>query len=191
MVTTLTGRLLVAVPHAADENSGDDSDLFDRSVVLLLHHDDEGAHGLVLNRPLPADVDAVLPGWQQHVRSPQRVFQGGPVELDSALGLVSVPGHDASIGIKRLFGAVGLVDLDAPPVVVMPEIAAMRIFAGYAGWDSGQLEREIHSGHWFVVDAEAGDAFTDEPGLLWTQVLRRQPGTLSLVSTFPVDPAMN
>ncbi|AKU16289.1 YqgE/AlgH family protein [Luteipulveratus mongoliensis] len=189
----LTGRLLVAAPRASEEQPVDDveDDVFDRSVVLVLHHDDEGAHGLVLNRPLSAEVDAVLPGWQQHVATPQCLFQGGPVSLDSALGLVSVPGDDTSLGIKRLFGAVGLVDLDAPPVVVMPEVAALRIFAGYTGWSGGQLEGEIRRGSWFVVDAEARDAFTDDPRDLWGDVLRRQAGTLRLVASFPVDPSLN
>lgn len=165
--------------------------MFDRSVVLVLHHDDDGAHGLVLNRPLGADVDAVLPGWQEHVSQPQCLFQGGPVSLDSALGLVSVPGDDTSIGIKRLFGGVGLVDLDAPPVVVMPEVSALRIFAGYSGWTGGQLEQEIRRGSWFVVDAEARDAFTGDPDELWGEVLRRQSGTLRLVATYPSDPSLN
>lgn len=191
----LTGRLLVAVPRARSlVESGEEPqepDLFDRSVVLLLNHDDDGAHGLVLNRPLDAAVDLVLPTWQQHVADPQQLFQGGPVQLDSALGLVSMPGDGTTLGIKRLFGAVGLVDLDAPPEVVVPEIAAMRIYAGYAGWDEGQLEAEIRSGMWLVVDAEAADAFSPEPQALWAQVLRRQGGTQALLSSFPIDPSLN
>ncbi|MDE9367783.1 YqgE/AlgH family protein [Luteipulveratus sp. YIM 133132] len=189
-MTDLTGRLLVAAPRPGGDEAVE-GDVFDRSVVLVLHHDDDGAHGLVLNRPLGADVDAVLPGWQEHVSSPQCLFQGGPVSLDSALGLVSVPGADSSLGIKRLFGAVGLVDLDAPPVVVMPEVAALRIFAGYAGWTGGQLEGEIRTGSWYVVDAEARDAFTEQPDDLWGEVLRRQSGALRLVATYPADPSMN
>lgn len=191
----LTGRLLVAVPRARSlVESGEDEpepDLFDRSVVLLLNHDDDGAHGLVLNRPLDAAVDLVLPPWQQHVTGPQQLFQGGPVQLDSALGLVSMPGDGTTLGIKRLFGAVGLVDLDAPPEVVVPEIAAMRIYAGYAGWDAGQLEGEIRSGMWIVVDAEAADAFSPDPQWLWQMVLRRQGGTSALMASFPVDPTLN
>ncbi|WP_328823252.1 YqgE/AlgH family protein [Metallococcus carri] len=186
---TLTGRLLVAVPR--DVSEPEMSDLFDRSVVLLLNHDTDGAHGIVLNRPLPAAVDAVLPGWEDHVVPPGTLFQGGPVALDSALGLVSIPGTDESVGLKRLFRGVGLVDLDAPPVVVMPEVSALRIFAGYAGWEGGQLEGELRSGMWFVVDAEAGDAFTDDPDTLWAQVLRRQRNEMSFALTHPSDPNLN
>lgn len=185
----LTGRLLVAIPRPDDED--DDEDVFARSVVLVLHHDEEGAHGLVLNRRLNADVDVVLPGWETHVTEPHSLFQGGPVQLDSALALATVPGGDTTLGIKRLFGSVGLVDLDAPPVIVMPEVSALRIYAGYSGWEAGQLEEEIRRDTWFVVDAESSDAFSTSPDGLWSQVLRRQRGSLALVSTFPADPSMN
>ena len=181
----LTGQLLVATPHTG-------GDVFRRSVVLLLHHGDDGAQGVVLNKPLEAEVDAVLPPWQKYVTPPARLFQGGPVALVSALGIDTVPGDSHEpLGVRRLFGGLGLVDLDVPPPVVAAEIAGMRIFAGYAGWSAGQLEGEIEAGGWYVVDAEARDAFTPEPAVLWRSVLRRQRGNLALVATFPEDPAMN
>ena len=152
-----TGKLLVATPQTEGE-------VFRRSVVLVLHHDEEGAQGVVLNRPLTAPVSAVLPPWQDYVTDPPTVFQGGPVALDSALGLVTVPGDNQEpMGVRLLFRGVGLVDLDIPPLVVVPEVAGLRIFAGYAGWSAGQLEREIREGGWYVVESEARDAFTSEP----------------------------
>jgi putative transcriptional regulator len=182
---THTGRLLVAAPQIEEG-------VFRRSVVLVLHHDGDGAQGLVLNRPIDADVDSVLPGWEEHVSKPSKVFQGGPVQLDSALGLVAVPGDSPEpMGVKRLFGAVALVDLDTPPPLVVPEVAALRIFAGYSGWSPGQLEVEISTGSWFVVDSESGDVFTSEPDGLWQRVLRRQRGSLRLVAWFPADPLLN
>lgn len=179
------GRLLVATPQIEDG-------VFRRSVVLMLQHSDDGAQGVVLNRLIDADVEAVLPGWGEHVTAPDRLFQGGPVQLDSALGLVAVPGDDAApIGIQRLFGALGVIDLDTPPVLVMSEVGAMRIFAGYAGWGAGQLEGEIATGSWWVVDAEPLDAFSPQPEQLWRRVLRRQPGELAFVALFPEDPEQN
>ena len=182
----LTGRLLVATPRLVHEE-------FRRTVVLLLDHGEDGALGVVVNRPTEIDVDAVLPVWQPFVTVPGRLFQGGPVALDSALGLVSVPGAaDAEpLGVRRLTGSLGLVDLDTPPEVVVPELTRLRIFAGYAGWGPGQLESEIEDGSWYVVDAEPGDAFTDTPERLWADVLRRQGGDLALVATFPEDPSLN
>ena len=116
-------------------------------MVLVLHHDDDGAQGLVLNRPIDADVDAVLPGWEEHATRPAKVFQGGPVQLDSALGLVAVPGDSPEpTGVRRLFGAVALVDLDTPPTLVVPEVAGLRIFAGYAGWSRRPARGRGHDG---------------------------------------------
>lgn len=180
-----SGRLLIAAPQVGD-------DVFRRSVILVLHHDDDGAQGVVLNRPMEAAVDAVLPGWGEVCTSPATLFQGGPVSLDSAVGLVTVPGDvSETLGVRRLFGGVGIVDLDAPPGIVAPEVAGMRVFAGYAGWSAGQLEGEIRRGDWFVVDAEPRDAFTDRPQGLWEAVLRRQPGMLQLVASYPDDPELN
>src|SRR3954463_899523 len=180
-----TGRLLVATPSVG-------GDVFHRSVILMLHHDDGGAQGVVLNKPLSAEVDSVLPGWQRVVTAPHVLFQGGPVSTSSALGLVTVPGDEPEpLGVKRLFGSIGLVDLDVPTPVVAAELAGLRIFAGYSGWDSGQLENEIFRGDWYVVDAEVGDAFTPEPDRLWSEVLRRQRDSLAYVANFPDDPSMN
>lgn len=181
----LTGRLLVATPQIEEG-------IFLRSVILLLDHGEQGAQGVVLNRPLDAEVDSVLPGWQALATAPDRVFHGGPVQTDSALGLVAIPGEgDAPMGIRRLFGGIGVLDLDAPPPLVASEVGGLRIFAGYSGWTEGQLEGEIRTGSWYVVDAEARDAFSDSPEDLWVRVLRRQTDELAFVSTYPTDPSMN
>lgn len=185
METTLAGRLLVATPEI-------DEGIFARSVILMLQHDEETAEGVILNKPVEAEIDDVLPGWQEGASQPSRVFQGGPVKLDSAVGLVGCPGDDEPPpGVKRLFGAIALVDLDAPQEVVWPGISALRIFAGYSGWTSPQLEDERARNGWFVVDAELGDVFDADPDSLWRRVLRRQSGALAWVSTYPQDPALN
>src|SRR5579884_3540470 len=110
-VSSLTGRLLVATPALADPN-------FDRAVVLLLDHDEEGSLGVVLNRPTPVTVGSVLEPWAALAGEPPVVFQGGPVGLDSALALAVVPGEQPEeelLGWRRVHGAIGLVDLEAPP----------------------------------------------------------------------------
>jgi putative transcriptional regulator len=181
----LAGRLLVATPLLSDPT-------FRRTVVLVLDHSDDGALGVVMNRPLDVDVAAVLPNWQPYLTAPGRLFQGGPVALDSALGVVAVPGADSDpVGVRRIIGSLGLVDLDAPPEVIAGGVTGLRIFAGYAGWSSGQLENELSEGAWYVVDAESRDPFSDAPERLWHEVLRRQRGDLALVSTFPDDPTLN
>jgi putative transcriptional regulator len=181
---TLAGRLLVATPALRDPN-------FDRAVILMLSHDDDGALGIVVNRPTELPVTDILPSWHAVVTEPGVVFQGGPVSLDSALGLVALADGSEPLGVRRVSGRLGVVDLDAPPEVVQPAVVAMRVFAGYAGWSPEQLESEIAEGSWYVVDAETDDAFRDDAPLLWQAVLRRQDGPLALMATFPADPSLN
>ncbi|MEB8337966.1 YqgE/AlgH family protein [Streptomyces endophyticus] len=186
-VSSLTGRLLVATPALADPN-------FDRAVVLLLDHDEEGSLGVVLNRPTPVDVGDILEGWGDLAGEPGVVFQGGPVSLDSALGVAVIPGDDereAPLGWRRVHGAIGLVDLEAPPELLAAALGSLRIFAGYAGWGPGQLEDELTEGAWYVVESEPGDVSATRPEGLWRAVLRRQRGELAMVATYPDDPSLN
>ncbi|MFI9200031.1 YqgE/AlgH family protein [Streptomyces sp. NPDC053048] len=205
-VSSLTGRLLVATPALADPN-------FDRAVVLLLDHDEEGSLGVVLNRPTPVGVGDILESWAALAGEPGVVFQGGPVSLDSALGVGVVPGeaHDRPadltegddpagprsgrrpdpIGWRRVHGAIGLVDLEAPPELLATELGSLRIFAGYSGWGPGQLEQELVEGAWYVVESEPGDVSSPDPRQLWRAVLRRQRNELAMVATYPDDPSLN
>ncbi|MDI3408020.1 YqgE/AlgH family protein [Streptomyces cavernicola] len=195
-VSSLTGRLLVATPALADPN-------FDRAVVLVLDHDDEGSLGVVLNRPTPVGVGDILEGWAALAGEPGVVFQGGPVSLDSALGVGVIPGDEAPqpgararrggdpLGFRRVHGAIGLVDLETPPELLAAALGSLRIFAGYAGWGPGQLEDELADGAWYVVDSEPGDVSSPAPERLWRAVLRRQRSELAMVATYPDDPSLN
>ncbi|MBW3086566.1 hypothetical protein KEM60_02793 [Austwickia sp. TVS 96-490-7B] len=165
--------------------------VFHRSVVLILHHTADGAHGLVLNKRLGVDVDRVLPGWSPYLSAPVELFQGGPVSLDTALGLAGVVGAGTPSAVHRLFGGVGVVDLDADPTELSGRAVGMRIFAGYAGWSAGQLESELANGSWFLVNREPADLFPEHPEQLWSTVLRRQPGHLAFVSAYPGNPEWN
>lgn len=180
------GQLLVATPALVDPN-------FDHTVVLLLDFDENGALGVVLNRPSPVAVGDILAGWADVVDPPDVLFQGGPVGTDSALAVATLPPGQTlePVGFRRLFEDTGIVDLDAPTELIVPAVAGMRIFAGYAGWASEQLEAEIEEGSWYVVPSVASDLRSADPGALWMRVLRRQPGELAWVSTRPLDPTLN
>ncbi|MGW2655562.1 YqgE/AlgH family protein [Streptomyces sp. NPDC001478] len=183
-VSSLTGRLLVATPALADPN-------FDRAVVLLLDHDEEGSLGVVLNRPTPVGVVDILASWAGLTGEPEVVFQGGPVSLDSALGVAVIPGDEGPLGWRRVHGAIGLVDLEAPPELLAAALGSLRIFAGYAGWGPGQLESELSEGAWYVVESEPGDVSSPRPETLWRAVLRRQRSELAMIATYPDDPSLN
>ncbi|MBO1752719.1 YqgE/AlgH family protein [Actinotalea sp. BY-33] len=178
------GDLLVAVPQLADEN-------FRRAVVLLLHLDEEGALGVVLNRELDVAVGSVLPTWQDVVAGPPNLFQGGPVGLDGALAVATlVAGVDPPRAVTRVAGAFGLADLDAEPEAVRG-VLGLRVFAGHAGWSGGQLEAEVAAGDWYVFPALPSDVVTADPAGLWKAVMRRQGGAIAILSTAPVDPSLN
>ena len=166
----LTGKLLVALPMLVDPN-------FDRTVVLVLSHGDEGAVGVVLNRPSSTEVGDLLPDWSGVTAHPAVVFVGGPVQPEMAIAL----GHDGDL--------VATVDLEADPTLLT--FREVRVYAGYAGWSGGQLEDELLEGAWVVCDSEAGDAFRADAKDLWYEVLRRQTGELARLAMLPEDPTLN
>jgi len=181
----MRGRLLVAEPALQDPN-------FARTVVLILEHSAEGAIGVVLNRPSEVDVDGALPTWAHLATPPAVVFVGGPVvEEGSAICLARSRGAAPAGFFKPVLEGVGTFDISRPAAEVGASITEVRLYAGYAGWSAGQLEREIEAGGWFVVDARPIDGFTTHPERLWKAVLGRQRGQLAWFVNFPPDVAMN
>ena len=176
------GRLLVATPLLGDPH-------FARTVVYLLEHDGGGTVGVVLNRPSHTPVGQVLPDWHDAVSGPAVVFGGGPVQPDGALCLGQLtPG---ATGIREVVDGVSTVDLDGDVTVIAPNARRLRVFAGHAGWASGQLADELSEGAWWVLPGTPDDLFTERPREMWRDVLRRQPPPLSLVSSFAPDPTLN
>ena len=181
------GDLLVATPQLLDPN-------FERTVVLVLDLNEDGALGVVLNRPSTVPVDEILPDWSSLAQAPDVLFRGGPVGTDSALAVgtsrAGAP-DDEPVGFRRLYDDIGIIDLDTPTEIMGPGLSRLRIFAGYAGWGDEQLLDEIRTGSWYVVPSVATDLFGTDPLGLWMRVLRRQPGELAWVSTRPLDPSLN
>jgi putative transcriptional regulator len=185
MQQVASGMLLVATPALQDPNFVD-------TVVLLLDVNEEGALGVVLNRPSSILVADVLEAWRDVVAEPEVLFRGGPVGTDGALAVARLRDpQDAPVGWRPVAGLLGMVDLDTPPELVNGSLSAMRVFAGYAGWGAGQLDGEVEEGSWYVVSSEAGDAFRGDPSRLRRDVMRRQPGMLAWHVNRPVDPDLN
>lgn len=166
---SLVGRLMVATPLITDPN-------FLHTVVYLYAHDpEEGAAGVVLNRPTEEPTVAHLPDWRSVLAPPPNVFWGGPVAQDSGVVLLT---EDDEVRLAE--------DLEPPS----PPVRA-RLFVGQSGWGPGQLEAEMEEGAWLVADAPARELLGPSPEELWEQTLRRQGGRAALWSTHPVDPKMN
>jgi putative transcriptional regulator len=181
----MKAQLLVATPLLREPTFG-------RTVILLLEHsDDEGALGVVLNRPTTAAVADVVPAVADVVSAPAVLFDGGPVSRNTAIALgLARPGVDPD-GWMPVVPPVATVDLDHDPALLAASLAELRVFAGYAGWSPGQLEAEIAEGAWYVVDALPADPFLTDPAQLRMLVLRRQGWPLAAVAHCPADPSLN
>jgi putative transcriptional regulator len=154
-VGSLKGHFLIAVPELADLN-------FFRSVVLVLQHDQQGAMGVILNRPADVTVAQV---WKEIFEVENgchdRIHVGGPVEgplilLHTQLAraeLDVMPGIFVSMGKQHL---QSIIDENVPP---------FRIYSGYAGWGAGQLEQEIEAGGWLTMPGEGDQIFASSEDL--------------------------
>jgi putative transcriptional regulator len=181
---SLKGKLLVAAPMMREPT-------FARTVISMLEHNDDGALGVVINRPGEAPLLDVVPPVAELASEPAVLFAGGPVEPQAAIALGVVALGASPEGWRLIVHPIVTVDLDVDPTVLATSLRELRVFAGYAGWSAGQLEDEIAHGAWYVVESLPSDAFAPSPDQLWSRVLRRQPWPLSAVATCPVDPRMN
>ncbi|MGH3910499.1 MAG: YqgE/AlgH family protein [Pseudonocardiaceae bacterium] len=181
------GSALVAAPGLRDPN-------FRRTVVLIIEHRASGTLGVVLNRPSEVPVHEVLPSWGPHATVPQALYVGGPLEQRAALCVAALPAGvnaESTKGMISVRGPLALVNLDADPDLMVPRLRGLRVFAGYAGWDEGQLDGEIDRGDWVVVPALPDDVLAPAGIDLWSRTLRRQGLPLALLATYPTDPSEN
>jgi len=178
---SLRGKLLIASPSLVDPN-------FARSVVLITEHGDEGAMGIVLNRPADTEVVEVLPELAG-IAVEEPIFVGGPVQPDALVVLGEFADPDKAAWI--VVADVGLVsastDLDELPEAVRRG----RVYAGFSGWGPGQLEGELEEEAWIVEAPIPPELFPDDPATLWSDVLERKGGEYALVARMPEDPSVN
>ena len=181
-VSSLRGQLLVAAPTLLDPN-------FVRTVVLIAEHGDEGAMGVVLNRPGELEVADAAPVLRDLVEPGAVVHVGGPVQ---PTGVVIVGQfNDPDSAAVKVFDDVGFVAGEPDFDELSTELRRARVFAGLAGWSPGQLEAEIEREDWILEPAVDGDVFTDEPEALWSTVLERKGGSFTLLARMPLDPSLN
>jgi len=177
------GQLLVATPPLVDPN-------FDRTVVYVLEHHDDGAVGVVLNRPTMHQLPDGIARWEPHLSRPSVLFDGGPVAMDALIALARVEHPDDDVW-SPVVGDLSSVDLALDPGLVAEGVHSLRVFRGYSGWGAHQLEGELAEGAWMVLPAHADDVFCSEPDSLWRAVLRRQGGRVAWVANAPDDLSSN
>lgn len=181
MDDSLRGQLLIASPALLDPN-------FARTVVLITEHGEEGAMGIVLNRPSDSEVVDVLPELAD-IASDEPVFVGGPVQPEAlvVLGEFSDPEKAAWIVVAD----VGLVSAATEIEELPGAVRRGRVYAGFSGWGPGQLEGELEEEAWIVEPPIPPELFPDDPATLWSDVLARKGGQYALVARMPEDPRLN
>ena len=175
---SLKGRLLISGAGLFDPN-------FRHTVVLLAEHEEGGALGVVLNRPLGVTVAEAAPELSEVVNPGERLFAGGPVEPGRAI-IVAEFEHPELV-TQPVVGSIGLLGAGETP----PGLMRARVFAGHSGWGPSQLEAELNAEAWIVEEARPDDIFSPEPTRLWSSVLRRKGDAYKMLSMMPFDPTMN
>jgi putative transcriptional regulator len=181
-VTSLKGRLLLATPALFDPN-------FRRTVVLVGEHGEEGAMGLVLNRPADVTVGEAVPALAVVTGDEARVHVGGPVQPEAVLVLAEF--EDPEAAATLVVGDVGFASSEGDLEELAGAIRRARVFAGYSGWGPGQLEAELEEESWLVEPAEGVDLFPEPGDDLFGSVLRRKGGTYRVLALMPEDPSSN
>ena len=131
-----------------------------------------------------------MPDWASLAAPPDVMFLGGPVGRNAVVGLGALGATEPSAQWNPVIGGVGTVDLNQPPDL-WGELSSVRLFAGSAGWATGQLDDELAEGAWWMIEPTADDVFSSDPEGLWARVLRRQSGTLAWFAGHPGDPSVN
>ncbi len=181
-MSSLRGKLLIASPALIDPN-------FARAVVLVAEHNDDGAMGLILNRPTEAVVAEAVEELAGVVDAGEPVFLGGPVQEQSVMVLAEFddPAQAAALVIED----VGFLPADAQLEDLSGHTRRARVFAGHSGWGPGQLDAELEEGSWIVGDPHTDEVFSEDPDELWSTALERKGGAYALLARMPTDPSLN
>jgi putative transcriptional regulator len=178
------GDLLISEPFLPDPN-------FERTVILLCEHDENGSFGFVLNKPSTVKFNDVV---EEAVDFEENLFIGGPVQHDT-LHFIHRSTHQLDSGKeigKDVYWGGNFDDLMS--IINTKTIVKndFRFFLGYSGWSEGQLEEELKAKSWIVYRQPSADKIFDlEPKLLWKEALKELGGKFKMFSNYPVDPRLN
>lgn len=178
---SMRGQLLVAGPALDDPN-------FHRTVVLVCAHGEDGALGLVLNRPSPLAIGDAVPELSDALGDGGRLWIGGPVQPASVVLLAEFVDPGESLIVS---GDLGLVTDGAALEDLADRTRRVRAFVGHSGWAPGQLDAELEREDWIVAPLRAADPFADEAEAMWSGALTSMGGRYALVARMPEDPSLN
>ena len=179
------GDLLISEPFLADPN-------FERSVVFLVEHNEEGSVGFVLNKPSFLKLNEVILG--EEIPQEQSLFVGGPVQQDTLhmvhrSAFLKEDSHQIVENVYWGGGFEAVLDLVRNGQAPHPQV---RFFLGYSGWSPGQLEGELKEKSWIIFrNTNENLIFDTSPDDLWKKVLSLMGGRFKMYSNYPTDPRMN
>ena len=179
---SLRGKLLVASPALVDPN-------FARSVVLITEHTDDGAMGIVLNRPSDALVSDVVPQLADVAGEEAAIHVGGPVQPSALVVLAEFSDPEAAAWI--VVADVGFASAEVEMGDLARAVRRARVYAGYSGWGAGQLEGEMEVDSWIIEPPMPAELFPEDSEGLWSDVLARKGGQYALIARMPEDPSVN
>ena len=159
------GQLLVATAKSRDA-------AFARTVILLVHYDQQGAIGVVLNRPSDVGLSRLFPELKDAKTASDPVYLGGPVGLHALVLLrPRTPPEKAVHLFADVYEVSGHPQIEEFAAKAMPS-SVFRVYVGYTGWSLQQLRNEVSQGLWNVRPASAAAIFDPHPGTLWARLSR-------------------
>jgi len=176
------GKLLIAEPFLGDPN-------FERSVVLLCEHNEQGSFGLVLNQRTNLHLDDVV----ENIYGELPLYLGGPVEQNT-LHFIHRLGSQIDKSVHIGNGIYWSGDFENIKTLInIGKIAEsdIRLFVGYSGWSAGQLEEEMKRNSWIITETDAHFIFDTPTDQFWRAVLKQMGGEYKVLSNYPTDPRLN
>ena len=178
------GTFLIATPDI-------DAGLFFRGVLLVCEHNPNGSFGLLINKALDLELPEEILNINQLTNPHIGIRAGGPVQTNQMMLLHSSDQIEQQT-LKICDGVYLGGDLQFLQEAILDEKGPfIHLCFGYAGWGSGQLEREFLDGHWFLYPARAQHIFEIPPEKLWQSLLREMGGKYATLSMIPEDLSLN
>jgi len=177
------GRVLVSEPYLPDPN-------FERTIILICEHNDDGTVGFVLNKPSLSKLGELIKDLGQLENT---VCMGGPVQQDTLHYIHRCPDIEGAVEIaEQIFWGGAFDQLIEKLETRQLHHNDIKFFLGYSGWSKGQLDDEIKVNSWIVGNFVTEDLiFETTEDEMWRKTLKKMGGRFSMYSNYPVDPSMN
>jgi putative transcriptional regulator len=177
------GRLLLSEPYLEDPN-------FERTVILLTEHNEEGSVGFILNKPSESNVSEVMDDLKG---LDAQIFIGGPVQQDTLHFIHRCADLEDAIELENGIYWGGNFEQLLSRIDTGQYVASeIKFFLGYSGWSPDQLQDELKLNSWIVSDRVSHELiFETAPDQMWRKAMQELGGRFSVYSNYPADPRMN